>query len=332
MSIMDLLQAPDRVARFARLLQHLPAGTADRCEGWARTMDLLRSEADGLWSAMNNLRTRLSVAHGERTMAANRDELRSLDQEVRKKFQARIDEADRKVAALTAEMTGLNDRLSAKNWRASEIERLVAAIVAYAKQQQAPVRPWRGAAFKATGTESAIESVRARIMSLKRDLAAVEVAPIKAIEAKAAMKRQIEDLAARGRPDVSPAIDLGENITFAEARALTTEHGERPIPSHIVSTDGLALTAWLHKDALIAALGREIDSLADDEIALTSEERAKKKKALKAQILALERQEEAEIAAQLAGIDHVILRRSDADVRAVLNLADDAPEFRERRL
>jgi cell division septum initiation protein DivIVA len=82
--------------------------------------------------------------------------------------------------------------------------------------------------------------------------------------------------------------------------------------------------AWLYADDLKAALAAEIDAIADDATALTPDKRRAREAELKGQILAAERMEEALIeSAEEAGSE--ILRRADADFRAVLGLSDDTP-------
>jgi hypothetical protein len=55
--------------------------------------------------------------------------------------------------------------------------------------------------------------------------------------------------------------------------------------------DALALFAWLHRDQLIAALDREINSEADDKCALTHEVRERQAAEVSGDLLAVERDE-----------------------------------------
>jgi hypothetical protein len=57
--------------------------------------------------------------------------------------------------------------------------------------------------------------------------------------------------------------------------------------------DALALTCWLHKDALIAALDREIVAESDDAAALTHEARQQRAAEVQGDLLAVERDEAA---------------------------------------
>ena len=79
----------------------------------------------------------------------------------------------------------------------------------------------------------------------------------------------------------------------------------------------LAILTWLHRDALIAALDREIDHVADDANAMTREQRQNADTQILADLLAIEREECAliEIAqAQDLPADYWV----DCDPRAVL--------------
>jgi hypothetical protein len=90
------------------------------------------------------------------------------------------------------------------------------------------------------------------------------------------------------------------------------------------AVDVLALFCWLHRDALVAALEREIDELADDSAALTDEERATRESELLADLLRAERLEELlVVAAENEGRE--VMRRPNADPRAVLNLSSALP-------
>jgi hypothetical protein len=57
--------------------------------------------------------------------------------------------------------------------------------------------------------------------------------------------------------------------------------------------DTVALIAWLHKDALIAALDREIDAEGDDAAALTHEQREQRESEVLSDLLSVERDEAA---------------------------------------
>lgn len=109
---------------------------------------------------------------------------------------------------------------------------------------------------------------------------------------------------------------------------------------HAVSTDGStgtavgsivdagALIAWLMRDQFAERLGTMIDAEAEDELALTNEERAGRLDDLARRTLEAERVE-AELlhAAREAGAP--VLPRPDHDVRAYLRLSSNLPAPRE---
>ncbi|MCK1640337.1 hypothetical protein IVA95_22690 [Bradyrhizobium sp. 157] len=81
--------------------------------------------------------------------------------------------------------------------------------------------------------------------------------------------------------------------------------------------DTLGLFAWLYRDALIAALDREIDAIADDENALTAEQRRDAETDLLGDLLQAERDECSLIEiAQSQGLPANF--RVDCDPRAIL--------------
>jgi hypothetical protein len=85
-----------------------------------------------------------------------------------------------------------------------------------------------------------------------------------------------------------------------------------------------ALLAWLFQNQLIEKLEQEIDELADDDNALTDEQRTQREAALAAELLAAERREEALIVMAEAGGTQ-IMRRPYPDPRAVLELSSELP-------
>src|SRR5207248_1704079 len=87
------------------------------------------------------------------------------------------------------------------------------------------------------------------------------------------------------------------------------------------------LFCWLLKDALLEKLDEEIDALADDESALTDEERGERLAALAAELLQAERREELLIVtAEAEGLQ--VMRRPQVDPRALLGLSSALPAQR----
>jgi hypothetical protein len=101
-----------------------------------------------------------------------------------------------------------------------------------------------------------------------------------------------------------------QSEVFAEQRALAFAQ----VP------DTLALIAWLHKDALIAALDREIASEADDASSLSHEERQRREAEVMGDLAAVEFDEAALVwraMDQKLPVDH----RADISPLALLGVA-----------
>jgi hypothetical protein len=166
----------------------------------------------------------------------------------------------------------------------------------------------------------AIENRRRRLRELAADREAVSRAPLPSTTAKQVVRKQLEELAARGRPDVFGLIERGQGKLewpMVPEMPTTTE-----LPRSM-RVDTAALIAWALGPALVQAIEREIDEIADDERALSADQRRAKLNEIAADLLAVEREEESLIEmAEAEGLP--IHRRSDADPRAVLGLAAPA--------
>ena len=96
----------------------------------------------------------------------------------------------------------------------------------------------------------------------------------------------------QGAPSVSALVEHDGKIEF-QARSIRSEArgAEQRALAFAEVPDTLALVAWLHKDALIAALDREIATEADDGAALTHEQRQQAESEVMGDLLDIERQE-----------------------------------------
>jgi hypothetical protein len=137
----------------------------------------------------------------------------------------------------------------------------------------------------------AIERLRRRCRELKADLHRIASAPFPSAYCKQQMRGQIEALAMQGAPSASLLIEHDGKIEFQTQSVRSEMYGEQRQAAFAEISDTVALVAWLHKDALIAALDREIASEADDKAALTHEARQKAEAETMADLLAVERDE-----------------------------------------
>jgi hypothetical protein len=153
---------------------------------------------------------------------------------------------------------------------------------------------------------AAIDAVREERTQLLADLRAVRDAPVTSTAAKAAMTAQIDQLAARGAPQLHHTAEKALSVGFSA------------IPS-TGAFNALAFACWLHRDAIVARLEAELEALADDDIALTDTERAKREAAILAKIEEVERREERLIEmSEEQGAP--VRRRDDANPAAVLGV------------
>jgi hypothetical protein len=162
----------------------------------------------------------------------------------------------------------------------------------------------------------AINRVRTEIGLARNQLRSVNLAALPKSLLKARAKTYVRELADRGRPRVSG--DRGEfTIAFPQAETFSISNLDRLI----------ALLAWLNPDGMTKRIEAEIDALPKAETALSPTERNERAASLIAEIESLEHQEEALIGMALAqGRD--VMRRTDADPRAILGVAVKAKRIR----
>ena len=168
---------------------------------------------------------------------------------------------------------------------------------------------------KGETVQTAIENRRRRLQELAADIVSVKRSPWPTSITKKLARAQIAELCKRGRPDVFGLVEHGERIAWP-----TLPTGAVDLPEAVRNPiDTPALIAWALGSELIEAIEREIDELSDDDRALTHEERGKKIETIEADMLAIEREEEALIElAEAQGVP--ITRRVNADPRAVLGV------------
>lgn len=175
-----------------------------------------------------------------------------------------------------------------------------------------------------------VERIRKDIAELQAEKHAINSAAFPAAEAKARARAEIEMLAERGKPRVTQLIDHGPaaGVGWPHLVAKSSIYGMKtPLPGDEALTADdlpgahLALIAWLHKDQLIAALDVEITAVAEDDAALSTEQRAVKLAEVDARILDAERIECALVRNAGGTIDF----RENTDPRAVLGVDGPAP-------
>lgn len=140
-----------------------------------------------------------------------------------------------------------------------------------------------------------VETVRAKIAGIRKELDQTRAAPLTADELKAAAARKVREMALNGRPHVDGR--SGDIIWRAE--------GVSPA----------SLAAWMNPEGMVAALARDIDAVTSP-CAMTADARRKRVRELEAALLDAERIEEAIVEATGGTIE----RRKDADPAAILGV------------
>jgi hypothetical protein len=154
---------------------------------------------------------------------------------------------------------------------------------------------------------------------LKADLHRIQSAPFPSNYAKAQMRAQIEAQAHLAAPDVTNLIEHDGKIIWPTRRVQVDVFNAQPGAIAFVEIP-VALDPWLHRDALIAALDREIASEADDPASLSHADRELRSAEAMGDLLEIERLEAALIwTAQAHGLPRCEFRQ-DMNPLAILQL------------
>jgi hypothetical protein len=173
----------------------------------------------------------------------------------------------------------------------------------------------------------AVERRRRRVRELRSDLEQVRSLPYPSSEAKQLMRVQIARLAEKGEPNVFDLIDTRGEIVWPSETLQSMSEPSDGSGRHLILTSVpafLPLMASIFQAELISFLDKKIDQHSDDSVALTAEQRATKSREILSDILAVEREEE-ELIEQIESGGATLVRRRDADPRAVLGLSSDLP-------
>ena len=281
----------------------------------------LKERDDDLWSLVRGLtdseqdaRADIRAIESEkrRIMDAERDWRLSGD------VKERAAEHDVEIAKADEVLRDIAARRRVKNDERGKLSRLIRNLEdwldANPRQAAAKTTP---APVPSIGTRAdAARFVREKIEQFDGKAQTVSTAPLTVANAKKVARAEIEALAEAGRPDCAPLV-RGQSIMWPRNTATQINSSGTPI----VVDDARAVLAWLHKDAMIAAVEAEVEAAAkvDGRKGYTDEKRAAELERIAAEKLAAEREEEALIAA-IEAEGGRFDRRPDADPRAVLGV------------
>lgn len=165
----------------------------------------------------------------------------------------------------------------------------------------------------------AIARLQRRVRELLADQHRISSSPFPSSFAKQRMREIVEQLAARGAPDVSLLVEMDRAIEWPTMRVQSEVYGaERALAFH-EGVDVVGLVAFLFKEQVAKKLSELIDSDADDAAAMTHEARALAEATVRSDLLDIERQEASLVwTAQAQGI--VTEHRADCSPQAILSV------------
>jgi hypothetical protein len=227
------------------------------------------------------------------------------------------------IAEIKSEISRLESAMSKRQEMFSERDRLIGNLEKFIRGADRIValeitEPSRRSKESA---EEAIERCRLRVRELRADMNRIESAPVHSDEAKKRAHIKIDAMAERGCPNCLGLIEGEADIEFPKSMDQQLTYGSDNFVGMTTSEhpDAIAVLAWMQKDLMIASIDRQIDLLADDENALTADQRAEKMATARGDLLKNEREEESLIRIQARrGVP--IERRPNADPRAVLGI------------
>jgi hypothetical protein len=294
--------------------EQLPAAAAAKLRALRDVASDLSAWASAPYQRAKELR--IDAESVQRRISELRRAMRRPDDE-NALLQAELDS----LASVTTEMQRLQAMAAERRERAAAASRLVGRIESYARTYGKSISLAPAVAAPAVPKNSTVEvevdKIRGRIVALHEDAQTTADAPVHAETAKRLARDFVYGIASRGSIDVFPTVESARLPTLPQL-------GGQIVPAGSDATDTLSLLFWVLRDEIVAKLEDEITEIADDESALSDEQRRVRIADAKSKILDLERTEEAIIVA--AARDGVVIdRRADADVRAVLGVNGPEP-------
>nr|WP_031198334.1 hypothetical protein [Mesorhizobium sp. L2C054A000] len=234
-----------------------------------------------------------------------------------------------KLADLTVEIERLEQRRDPWISKANVVGRLINTLDLYLGETPITALQAWSMPIKAAKADT-IPAVLDRLAGLRADLVDAETRPWPVDDAKRRALEEIEFLASKGKVTVSNSVDYRNQLGWplASADVVLRGFGKRDdrgrhdlYDEHTVSPD-VALTVWLFKDQVTARILAELDEFANEERALSEEQRASMTARINGSLLAEQR-----LLSQLIWADDLHDQwPDDIDPRAVLSL--DGPGLR----
>jgi hypothetical protein len=239
--------------------------------------------------------------------------------------------AQRDINKATLALKLLNERREARAQAWAAAARVLGAIDAWisgGRPRNTALEDYEGPEPKlAKGENGLLDAIQNRRRLAKErhaELDRIRSAVYPSDYAKQRMRSQISALAQRGAVSVSALVKYDGEVAFQSERKsvpIVVPVGKRAGAAVAAwqQFDALGAFCWLHKDALVAKLDREIEAAADDKNALSHEKRQRQEAEAQNDLLAIEREECAfvwQAQSQSLPIEH----RADVSPLALLSL------------
>lgn len=311
--------------KFAKAaLKRLRREHDDAWRAWRSVAD----ERQETWNTKQAVEARLKGLTGGRADSAWYGGVQHARYQKLEDDDPRVLAENEKLKDLIDDLSRINELLAERSHRSQQLNSLVRSVETYLNglgsvgatklhKGPAPVTQKREAPV------DAVERCRRRLRELEADRHRIASAPWHSTEAKQRARAEIDTLAERGEPSVLPLIESQEGIYWPERACTDVVVGGRLISS-FGDPNGLPLFFWLNREAITEKIERLIDEVADDNSALTKQNRAERIAEIDRDRLATQRDEEFFIGRAITD-GMTVLRRADADPRAVLGLADEMP-------
>lgn len=295
----------------------LPPRARARATALRNAADVAHASVSELSSSLRDLRwSRQEVfSHlrgaTDRRFSGGRDILTGNEVAAERQRLAELDDEIARVAAIVDEQSEAHASARALT------ERVEAFLRGLRPEHTLADRPSPPPLRKGEDVRTAIEARRKRVRELQAERAAVEAAPIPSAETKRLAHEQISRLAERGRPDIGTLLAGDEGFKFSTILGLVK------VPQvgvgEVAQIDVEGLICWLFGPQIAATINAEIDQQADDEHALTGQQRAARLEQIGRDQLAVERAE-VELVEMAREQGLAIQHRGDIDVRALLGI------------
>ncbi len=318
-------------ARFDPRHYALPPLAVAKLQGMMDDVEEARVLANAATERTREATERATHWQGQarRLGAMKRRELRSQWDGDQEEPPAQLSQAEREYAIHDADARRLNERAMDATRVLQERRDPLTALQGWLREHRSErFQAWTGTVpstpRRGETVAQALARTREEIAQLRAELHRIASAPLTSVEAKAAIRREIEALAEAAAPDVGPTLE-GQGIRWPGPRALAYAGSETTVWGESRHLDVRGLLAWLMKGPVLTRLEADLDAIADDANALSTVQRRAEDARVRREMLALERIEEALIEATSPSL--AIPRRPTADPRAVLGLADTVSAY-----